>query len=137
MSPRTAAETVLAFARESDGLQRHYAPQLEAARQTGDQARVLEAFREEMEDVYGRFLTPRRRSYYFGLSVPGSFEAVETASDWTTEEGGGVALVTVRTRPGALDFRFRLRCREGVWRIDSFRQRPHGREDRPWAPGCF
>ena len=76
MNEQELIDFVLEFARSVDGLQRKYALELAEDRQTASE--VFAAYHQEMEALYTRFLTPRKRHcYYFGLSDPPEFHGLE------------------------------------------------------------
>lgn len=109
--------------------------------QDGDKADVLGRYRMEAEGIYARYLSRRKRAYYYGLAFPPQFAAITDGSSCETlEETPRRVLVTVYTEEGRVDFQFRLIFQEGNWRIDSYRQRYHS-EDREkihrWSYGSF
>ncbi len=137
MNEQVLIDFVLEFARSVDGLQRKYAPELAEDRQTASE--VFAAYHQEMEALYTRFLTPRKRHcYYFGLSDPPEFHGLEDGPECVADCNGNRAEITILSAKGGLDYRFNLRCRDGAWRINSFQQRVRtARQTYQWEYGCF
>ena len=137
MNDQELTAWVLEFIREVDSLQRKYAPRLLDRRQTPPA--VFDAYHREMDALYARFLTSRERHcFYFGLSDPPVFTALEDAPDSVAERKGNRAAITFLSRTGRLDFCFRLRCKGGTWRIDSVQQRVRtARRTYRWKYGSF
>ncbi len=138
MNDRELVEFVLAFAGEINALQRRYAPHLPAEREQGRTAALLEAYRAEAGLIYARYLTERERTYYTPLSVPPTYAAMEEMTLSTVERMNDRAVVEIITSGGLLDYRFKLVCREGEWRINSYQQRVHTETRiRRWVYGDF
>ena len=125
MSDEELVRLVLSFAGEVNALQRKYAPRLKAERERSRMTAFLEAYRAEAGLIYARYLTRRERTYYTPLSVPPTYAAMEEMTLSTVERVKDRAVVEIRTSGGLLDYRFKLVCREGEWRINSYQQRLH------------
>nr|WP_326126699.1 hypothetical protein [uncultured Oscillibacter sp.] len=138
MNDEELVKFVLAFAGEINALQRRYASRLEAEREQSRTAAFLEAYRAEVGLIYARYLTERERTYYTALSVPPTFAAMEAMTLSTVERMNDRAVVEILTSGGLLDYRFKLVCREGEWRINSYQQRLHTESRiRRWIYGDF
>lgn len=137
MNEQELIDFVLEFARSVNGLQRKYAPELAEKRRPA--AEVFDAYHQEMEALYARFLTPRKRHcYYFGLSDPPEFHRLEDGPACIADCNGTRAEITVLSTKGGLDYRFKLRCKDGGWRINSFQQRVStAGQTCQWEYGCF
>ena len=129
---------VLSFAGEMNALQRRYAPLLESARGRGGTAAVFTAYRAEAGMLYGRYLTPRERCCCMSIASPPVYAAVEGLTLSTVERRNSRAVVELLTSEGRLDFQFNLMCKNGEWRINSFKQRRHSeRRIYRWVYGDF
>lgn len=138
MNDEELVKFVLAFAGEINTLQRRYASRLGAEREQSRTAAFLEAYRAEVGLIYARYLTERERTYYTALSVPPTFAAMEAMTLSTVERMNDRAVVEILTSGGLLDYRFKLVCREGEWRINSYQQRLHTESRiRRWIYGDF
>ena len=137
MEDRELIQLVLDFAREMNGLQDAFYPQLKAA--GGDKKQMFQQYRLQADQVYARYLTQRKRSCYYGVGPP-FFGSVTEDAQFTVEQGKSRWTVEVLTREGLLDFRFSLVSRGGRLQIDSFQQRcrsqDRSRVDR-WQYGNF
>ena len=118
-------DLVLGFAREMNDLQLQYYPMLDRAEDT--QA-VHQSYRAKADEIYGRYLTPRKRSCYYAISSPPHFLGVNDTALKTVDREEKRATVTVYTREGLLDFQFNLVCRKGDWLINSYKQRYRSQE---------
>lgn len=139
MDDKGLVNFVLSFAGEMNALQRCYAPLLEKARERGGTAAVFAAYRTEAGMLYGRYLTPRERCCCMSIASPPIYAALEGLTLSTVErKGKNRAVVELLTSEGRLDFQFNLVCKNGEWRISSFRQRLHsGRRIYRWVYGDF
>ena len=138
MDDKELVNFVLSFAGEMNALQRRYAPLLESARGRGGTAAVFTAYRAEAGMLYGRYLTPRERCCCMSIASPPVYAAVEGLTLSTVERRNSRAVVELLTSEGRLDFQFNLVCKNGEWRISSFRQRLHsGRRIYRWVYGDF
>lgn len=129
---------VLDFAREMNGLQSSFYPRIKAA--GGDKTQIFQQYRTQADQIYARFLTPRKRSCYYGVSDPPFFAGVLETAEFTVEHAGTRTFVTVCTEAGSLDFQFNLAAQKGRWLINSFKQR-YRSQDRSrvdqWQYGNF
>ena len=131
-------EFVLAFAEEVNALQRRYAPLLASERVRGRSAAFLEAYRAEAGLIYARYLTKRERPYYAPISDPPTYAAMDEMTLSTVERVKNRAVVEILTSEGRLDYRFKLVCEGGAWRINSYQQRLHTEfYIRRWVYGDF
>ena len=138
MNDGELVEFVLAFTGEVNALQRRYAPLLAAERERGRTAAFLEAYRAEAGLIYARYLTGRERTYYAPISDPPTYAAMEEMTISTVERVKNRAVVEILTSEGRLDYRFKLVCEGGVWRINSYQQRIHTEFCiRRWIYGDF
>lgn len=138
MSDEELVRLVLSFAGEVNALQRKYAPRLKAERERSRMTAFLEAYRAEAGLIYARYLTRRERTYYTPLSVPPTYAAMEEMTLSTVERVKNRAVVEILTSEGRLDYRFKLVCEGGVWRINSYQQRIHTEFCiRRWIYGDF
>lgn len=138
MDDKELVNFVLSFAGEMNALQRRYAPLLESARGRGGTAAVFTAYRAEAGMLYGRYLTPRERCCCMSIASPPIYAALEGLTLSTVERRNSRAVVELLTSGGRLDFQFNLVCKNGEWRISSFRQRLHsGRRIYRWVYGDF
>lgn len=137
MEGQELIQLVLDFAREMNGLQDSFYPQIKAA--DGDKKQIFQQYRAQADQVYARYLTQRKRSCYYGVGPP-FFGGVTENARFTVEQGKSRWTVEVLTREGMLDFQFSLVRRKGEVLIDSFRQRcrspDRSRVDR-WQYGSF
>lgn len=138
MEDQAFIQLVLDFTREMNGLQTSFYPRLTQSRR--DKEQIFQQYRAQADGIYNRYLTWRKRSYYFGISRPPFFGGVTGEAQFTVEADKNSWTVEVLTQEGALDFRFRLVCRKGRLLIDSFKQRyrtqDRSRTDR-WQYGNF
>ena len=128
MMDQEAVQLVLDFAREMNDLQTAFYPKL---RQDGaNTAQVFGQYQAQADAVYARYLTQKKRNYYYGISAPPFFQGVTASARFTVEQVKNRWVVEVLIEEVTRDFRFSLVCRGGEWRIDSFKQRYHsiGRE---------
>ena len=139
MDDKELVNFVLSFAGEMNALQRRYAPLLESARGRGGTAAVFTAYRAEAGMLYGRYLTPRERCCCMSIASPPIYAALEGLTLSTVErKGKNRAVVELLTSEGRLDFQFNLVCKNGEWRINSFKQRLHSeRRIYRWVYGDF
>ncbi|MCI8803193.1 MAG: hypothetical protein HFG01_07630 [Oscillibacter sp.] len=138
MDDKELVNFVLSFAGEMNALQRRYAPLLESARGRGGTAAVFTAYRAEAGMLYGRYLTPRERCCCMSIASPPVYAAVEGLTLSTVERRNSRAVVELLTSEGRLDFQFNLMCKNGEWRINSFKQRLHSeRRIYRWVYGDF
>ena len=91
-----------------------------AERERGRTAAFLEAYRAEAGLIYARYLTGRERTYYAPISDPPTYAAMEEMTLSTVERVKNRAVVEILTSEGRLDYRFKLVCEGGVWRINSY-----------------
>ena len=88
--------------------------------------------------LYGRYLTPSERCCCMSIASPPIYAALEGLNLSTVERRNSRAVVELLTSGGRLDFQFNLVCKNGEWRISSFRQRLHsGRRIYRWVYGDF
>lgn len=133
MEERELIQLVLDFAQEINNLQLHYAALLH--REDTDSADVFQRYHKRADQVYGRYLTRRKRScFYNGLGDSPFFCGVNTIANFTVERTEKRAVVTVCTSEGLLDFQFNLTVQKGEWSINSFKQR-YRSQDRLTAYG--
>jgi len=137
MEHQELIQIVLDFAREMNDLQDIFYPQ---TMQTGaDAKQIFQQYRTQADQIYGRYLTQRKRSCYYGIG-PAFFGGVAVGAQFAVEENKSRRAVEVLTQEGSLDFQFSLVCRGGQWRIDSFKQR-YRAQDRSrvgeWQYGNF
>lgn len=128
MEDRELIQLVLDFAREINDLQTAFYPKL---RQNGaNAAQLFSQYQTQADAVYSRYLTRKKRNYYYGISHPPSFHGVTDSARFTVEQVKNRWVVEVLIDEVTRDFRFSLVCRSGELRIDSFQQRCHsvGRE---------
>ena len=138
MDDKELVNFVLSFAGEMNALQRRYAPLLESARGRGGTAAVFTAYWAEAGMLYGRYLTPRERCCCMSIASPPVYAAVEGLTLSTVERRNSRAVVELLTSEGRLDFQFNLMCKNGEWRINSFKQRLHSeRRIYRWVYGYF
>ena len=138
MDDKELVNFVLSFAGEMNALQRRYAPLLESARGRGGTAAVFTAYRAEAGMLYGRYLTPRERCCCMSIASPPVYAAVEGLTLSTVERRNSRAVVELLTSEGRLDFQFNLMCKNGEWRINSYKQRLHSeRRIYRWVYGDF
>lgn len=138
MDDKELVNFVLSFAGEMNALQRRYAPLLESARGRGGTAAVFTAYWAEAGMLYGRYLTPRERCCCMSIASPPVYAAVEGLTLSTVERRNSRAVVELLTSEGRLDFQFNLMCKNGEWRINSFKQRLHSeRRIYRWVYGDF
>ena len=138
MDDKELVNFVLSFAGEMNALQRRYAPLLESARGRGGTAAVFTPYRAEAGMLYGRYLTPRERCCCMSIASPPVYAAVEGLTLSTVERRNSRAVVELLTSEGRLDFQFNLMCKNGEWRINSFKQRLHSeRRIYRWVYGDF
>ena len=128
MKDQEAVQLVLDFVREMNDLQTAFYPKL---RQDGaNTAQVFGQYQAQADAVYARYLTQKKRNYYYGISAPPFFQGVKASARFTVEQVKNRWVVEVLIEEVTRDFRFSLVCRGGECRIDSFKQRYHsiGRE---------
>ena len=128
MKDQEAVQLVLDFVREMNDLQTAFYPKL---RQDGaNTAQVFGQYQAQADAVYARYLTQKKRNYYYGISAPPFFQGVTASARFTVEQVKNRWVVEVLIDEVTRDFRFSLVCRSGELRIDSFQQRCHsvGRE---------
>ncbi len=128
MKDQEAVQLVLDFVREMNDLQTAFYPKL---RQDGaNTAQVFGQYQAQADAVYARYLTQKKRNYYYGISAPPFFQGVTASARFTVEQVKNRWVVEVLIEEVTRDFRFSLVCRGGECRIDSFKQRYHsiGRE---------
>ena len=128
MKDQEAVQLVLDFVREMNDLQTAFYPKL---RQDGaNTAQVFGQYQAQADAVYARYLTQKKRNYYYGISAPPFFQGLTASARFTVEQVKNRWVVEVLIEEVTRDFRFSLVCRGGECRIDSFKQRYHsiGRE---------
>ena len=128
MEDRELIQLVLDFAREMNDLQTAFYPRI---KQNGaNAAQIFSQYQAQADTVYARYLTGRKRSFYYGISHPPFFHGVTDSARFTVEQVKNRWVVEVLIEEVTRDYRFSLVYRGGERRIDSFKQRYHsiGRE---------
>ena len=138
MSDMELVDCVFKFTQEMNELEMKYYSLIQ--KDSDDTSAIFANFEAEARKIYQKYLTPKERAYYFGISSPPKFSAVNSMSLNTVERTKNRAIVTIYTREGLVDFQFKLFCQKDQWLINSFKQRYHS-DNREltykWQYGSF